>query len=79
MLFRFATSQTHFYFDEKIFDQVDRGSSLGPAFANLFMGCYEQKWLESDRGRLAKFYRSYVDDIFCLFESEHEAQTFLGF
>ena len=32
-LFRFATSQTHFYFDGKIFDQVDGvaiGSPLGP-------------------------------------------------
>ena len=55
------------------------GSSLGPAFANLFMGYYEQKWLESDRGRLVKFYRRYVDDIFCLFEKEDLVQTFLGF
>ena len=50
-LFRFATSQIHFYFDGKISDQVDRvamSSPLGPAFANLFMGYYEQKWLESD-------------------------------
>ena len=33
-LFRFATSQTHFYFDVKIFDQADGvaiGSPLGPA------------------------------------------------
>ena len=79
-LFRFATALTHFYFDGKIFDQVDgvaMGSPLGPALANLFMGSYEQKWLESDHGRLVKFYRRYVDDIFCLFENEHQAQTFL--
>ena len=65
-LFRFATSQAHFYFDGKIFNQVDRvamGSPLGPALANLFMGYYEQKWLESDRGRIVKFYHRYVDDI----------------
>ena len=30
-LFRFATSQTHFYFDGKIFDGVAIGSPLGPA------------------------------------------------
>ena len=57
-LFRFATAQTHFYFDGKIFDQVDgvaMGSPLGPALANLFMGYYEQKWLEPDHGRLVKF------------------------
>ena len=55
------------------------GSPLGLALANLFMGYYEQKWLESDHGRLVKFYRRYVDDIFCLFENEHQAQTFLDF
>ena len=36
-LFRFATSQMHFYFDAKIFHQVDgvaMGSPLGPALAN---------------------------------------------
>ena len=57
-LFRFATAQTHFYFDGNIFDQVDgvaMGTSLGPALANLFMGCYEQKCLESDHGRLVQF------------------------
>ena len=49
-LFRFATSQTHFYFDGKIFDQVDEvamGSPFGPALANLFKVYNEQKWLES--------------------------------
>ena len=71
-LFRFATSEMHFYFDGKIFDQVDwvaMGSPLGPALANLFMGYNEQKWLESDHGRLVKFYRRYVDNIFCVFEN----------
>ena len=55
------------------------GSPLGPALANLFMGYYEQKWLESDQGRLVKFYHRCVDDIFCLFENEHQAQTFFDF
>ena len=81
-LFRFAMSQTHFYFDGKIFDQVDgvaMGSPLGPALANLFMGYYEQKCLEFYRGRLDKFYGRNVDSIFCLFDNEHQAQTFLDF
>ena len=75
-LFRFATAQTYFYFDGKIFDQVDGvaiGLPLGPVLANLFMGYYEQKWLESDHGRLVKFYRRYVHDIFGFFENEHQA------
>ena len=81
-LFRFATSQMHFYLDAKIFHQVDgvaMGSPLGPALANWFMGYNEQKLLESDHGRLNKFYRRYVDDIFCVFENEHQALTFLDF
>ena len=70
-LFRFATSQMHFYFDAKIFHQVDgvaMGSPLGPALANWFMGYNEQKLLESYHGRLNKFYRRYVDDIFCFWK-----------
>ena len=54
----FATSQTHFYFDGKIFKQVDGVTldcPLGPALANLFIGFNEQKLLESDYGRLANF------------------------
>ena len=75
-------SQTHFYFDGRIFSQVDgvtMYSPLEPALANLFMGYNEQKQLESDYGRLVTFYRRYVDDIFCLFENEHQALTFLDF
>ena len=70
-LFRFVTSQTHFYFDGKIFDQVDwvaMSPPLGPALANLFMGYNEQKWSESDHGRLVKFYSRYVDNIFCFWK-----------
>ena len=40
-LFCFPTSQMHFYFDGKIFNQVDgvaMGFPLGPALAILFMG-----------------------------------------
>ena len=45
----------------------------------FFMGYNEQKWLESDHGRLIKFYCKYVDDIFCLFKNEHQALTFIYF
>ena len=80
-MFRFATSQTHFYFDRKIFDQVDgvvMFSPLGSALGNVFMGYNQQNWLESDRGRLVKFYHRYVDNIFCVFENEYQALTFLA-
>ena len=47
-LFLFATSQTHFIFNSKFFNQIDgvaMGSPLAPALANIFMSFYESKWL----------------------------------
>ena len=82
-LFIFATSQTHFLFNGEIFDQIDgvaMGSPLGPALANLFMGQRnEKKWLDSFSGKSVKYYRRYVDDIFCLFENEIDVEAFLLF
>ena len=81
-LFCFPTSQPHFYFEEKIFNQVDwviMGSLLGPTLANLLFGYYEQKWLEFGHGRLVKFHCRYEDNIFFVFESKHQALTFFGF
>ena len=40
-LFLFATSQTHFIFNSKFYNQIDAvamGSSLAPVLANIFMG-----------------------------------------
>ena len=45
-LFRFATSKTHFLFNDEVFDQVDgvaMGSPLGPVLANIFMGYHEKR------------------------------------
>ena len=70
------------HFDGKIFNQVDvvsMESPLGPALANLFMGYNKQKWLESDRGRLIKFYRRYVDNIFCFLKRSIRLWLFLIF
>ena len=42
-LFLFATSQTHFVFNSKFYNQIDRvamDSPLAPALANIFMGFY---------------------------------------
>ena len=41
------------------------GSLLSLALANLFMSSNEQKWLKSDHCRLVKFYRRYVNNLFC--------------
>ena len=66
----------------EIFDQVygvGMGSPARPALVNLFMGSNEQKWLKSDRDRLVKFYHRDVNDVFYLFENEHETLTLLDF
>ena len=52
------------------------GSPLAPVLANLFMGHHEKLWLENFQGSEILFYRRYVDDTFCLFQSEHDATTF---
>ena len=54
-------------------------SPLDPALANLFMGHYENKWLESREAKDVLFYKRYVDDIFCIFDSEEMAESFLSF
>ena len=43
------------------------------------MGFNEQQWLESDHGRLVKFYHRQVDNIICLFEKEHQPLLFVDF
>ena len=67
--------------DGKFSDQVygiALVSPLGSALANLFMDSNEQKLLESDLRRLVSFYGRYVDNIFRLFENEHQPLTFLN-
>ena len=55
------------------------GSPLGPVLANLFMGYYEQKWLQSFEECELILYHRYVDDIICLFSSESDADIFFVF
>ena len=81
-LFLFATAQTHFMFNENFYDQIDgvaMGSPLAPVLANLFMGFHETKWIENYKGNKPSFYRRYVDDIFAVFKSEHDANLFFNY
>ena len=78
-IFRIATSQTHFTFNGRIFDQIDgvtMGSPLAPILANLFMGFHEQNWIEKATNVKPMFYKRYLDDIFAVFESESDADAF---
>ena len=68
-LFLFATSQIHFIFNSKFYNQIDgvaMGSPLAPVLANIFMGFYESKWLNEYNLNKPKFYLRYVDDILVL-------------
>ena len=81
-LFKFATSETHFLFDNKFYDQIDgvaMGSPLGPVLANLFMSYHEKQWIEEYKYSNITFYRRHVDDIFCLVENEFVAKDFLTY
>ena len=43
------------------------------------MGHHEKLWLENFQGSEILFYRRYVDDTFCLFQSEHDAIIFFDY
>ena len=62
--FLFATSQIHFLFNGKFYNQIDgvtMDSPLAPVFANILMGFYESKWLNECNLNKPKFYLRYVD------------------
>ena len=71
-LFLFATSQTHFIFNSKFYNQIDTvaiGSPLAPVLANIFMGFYESKWLNEYNLNKPTFYLTYVHVILATFDS----------
>ena len=81
-LFLFATSQTHFIFNSKFYNQIDgvaMGSPLAPVLANIFMGFRESKWLNEYNLNKPKFYLTYVDDILAAFDNEQGPLNFLFF
>ena len=78
-LFLFATSQTHFTFNSKFYNQIDgvaMGSPLAPVLANIFMGFHESKWLNEYNLNKHKFYLRYVNDILAAFHTEQESLIF---
>ena len=81
-LLLFATSQTHFVFNSKFYNQIDRvvmGSPLAPVLANIFMGFHESKWLDEYNLNKSKFYLRYVDDILAAFDNEQDSLNSLNF
>ena len=75
-LLLFATSQTHFIFNNKFYNQID-GVAMGfllalPVLANIFMGFHKSKWLDEYNLSKPKFYLKYVDDILAAFHNEQD-------
>ena len=71
-IFLFATSQTHFIFNSKFYNQIDgvaMSSPLAPVLANIFMGFHESKWLKEYNLNRPKFYFRYFDDILAAFDN----------
>ena len=78
-LFLFATSQTHFTFNSKFYNQIDGvaiGSLLAPVLVNILMDFHESKWPNEYNLNKHKFYLRYVNDILATFHNEQESLIF---
>ena len=82
-LLTLATKESYFLFDEELYQQVDgvaMGSPLGPTLANIFLCHYEDIWLHNCSLECKpSCYKRYEDDIFVLFESETQVESFKNF
>ena len=75
--------ESYFLFDRELYQQVDvapMASPLGPTLANIFLCHYEDIWLRYCSSECKpSYYKRYVDDIFVLFESETQVESFKNF
>ena len=83
-LFLFATSQTHFNFNSKFYNQIDEvtmGSPLRMVSLRMgsFMGFYESKWFNEYNLHKPKFYLRYVDDVLAAFDNKQDSLNFFNF
>ena len=79
-LLRMASTDIVFSFNNELYKQIDgvsMGSALGPTMAAFAMNLVERNIHKSNVKPL--FYKRYVDDIFAVFTSELEADSFLEF
>ena len=79
-LLSLATPESYFIFNVVLYKEkggVAMGSPFVPTMENVFLSFYEVKWLEQCPKEFKPvFYRSYVDEIFVLFESAEHLSKF---
>ena len=78
-LIELCVCENLFVFDGKVYAQVDgvaMGNSLGPILANIWMTHLEETYMFNSMD-MPRFYRRYVDDTFCVFDSREQAESFL--
>ena len=75
-LLSFCLNNTHFVFQEEFYEQT-RGAAMGspisPIVANIFMGAFENKALET-AVHLPRIWKRYVDDTFVLQDQAHKEE-----
>ena len=73
-------SEPVFIYNDKVYQQCDgvaMGSPLAPLLADWFVSTIENKILQQQHLPCKpKFYRRYVDDVFCLFDSDTSRDCF---
>ena len=82
MCFLFATSQPHFLFNSKFYNEIDgvaMSSPLAPVSAKVLISFFKSNWLNEYNLEKPKFYLRYVDDIVAAFDKEQNSLNLLGF
>ena len=72
-IYLFTTSQTHFIFNSKFYNQIDGVAMGSPLAPDIFMGFHESKWLNEYDLNKPKFHLRYVDDILAAFDNEQDS------
>ena len=64
----------------KQIDSVAMGSPLGPTLANIFLTYCKDSWLDNFPIQFRpRYYRSYIDDVFLMYERKHQVKKFLRY
>ena len=76
-----VTCRTHFYFNNKIFSQVDgvsMGSLSGPLLADIYLVHLERELMNQLEQHGVVFWRRYVDDTLAILNTDADAEKLKG-